>query len=587
MLLTLTSMFDFSAMALTFWLGLYLLGKSFPHPVSLRAVVSLLAISAFFLGAYTNLFEQFRGMAAWRAVLLIIGLGSWFSLICKIIPQPRRLQFIWLERGVYLLGLLSAILLLSTRNAFIGELGNELSVAHMDFGLPFTLYGVYQIVVAATLLFHLLTGERFGLTSSGRYFLLASIFPALAVSYGVTGLISPIALPRIIQDFLTFCGVFLLGTAVAHHQTLVERRILLPDFPVSGFFILGLSSVYGFLAWQWNQDHQLLALVMMLAILTHSIQDYAHEYLDRLRIHQDSAFRQKLRDFKNENTSDQTLHLHIKMGLELLCQTLQASSGFVTLKNDEAFLVIASHKSISPGSEIPPEQLITDEIVKFEHPQFPNVEWIAPFFAGQAQIGAIGLGKPRTRLDYSADDLDLLVDVADRIGTLVLQNNPYLSQAGSAEQQTSAPISENSGFDTSSDDLVLTITTSPDAEFIKMIEDDLRHITDYIALGQSPLADRIGIQGTSHIERGKNLQKILLAAIEELRPTGPRPKQPLPRVWYSYVVLNDAYVEGEPNREIMARLFISEGTFNRTRRNALRGLARWLLEKNQTGPWQP
>jgi DNA-binding CsgD family transcriptional regulator len=39
------------------------------------------------------------------------------------------------------------------------------------------------------------------------------------------------------------------------------------------------------------------------------------------------------------------------------------------------------------------------------------------------------------------------------------------------------------------------------------------------------------------------------------------------------------YVEGVQNREIMARLYISEGTFNRTRRNAIRGLARLLVEK--------
>ncbi|MBL8103630.1 MAG: hypothetical protein JNM02_13940, partial [Anaerolineales bacterium] len=57
------------------------------------------------------------------------------------------------------------------------------------------------------------------------------------------------------------------------------------------------------------------------------------------------------------------------------------------------------------------------------------------------------------------------------------------------------------------------------------------------------------------------------------------PPEPLPRVWYNHAVLHDAYVEGVPNREIMARLYISEGTFNRTRRNAIRGLARLLMEK--------
>jgi DNA-binding CsgD family transcriptional regulator len=52
-------------------------------------------------------------------------------------------------------------------------------------------------------------------------------------------------------------------------------------------------------------------------------------------------------------------------------------------------------------------------------------------------------------------------------------------------------------------------------------------------------------------------------------------------VWYSYIVLHDAYVEGVPNREIMARLYISEGTFNRTRRIALRALARLLIEEGR------
>ncbi len=68
-------------------------------------------------------------------------------------------------------------------------------------------------------------------------------------------------------------------------------------------------------------------------------------------------------------------------------------------------------------------------------------------------------------------------------------------------------------------------------------------------------------------------------SIELLRPAEKRPPEPLPRVWYNHAVLYDAYVEGVQNREIMARLYISEGTFNRTRRNAIRGLARALMDK--------
>jgi hypothetical protein len=112
-----------------------------------------------------------------------------------------------------------------------------------------------------------------------------------------------------------------------------------------------------------------------------------------------------------------------------------------------------------------------------------------------------------------------------------------------------------------------------------MVEDALRHLHDYIALGQSPLAEWAKVGGDSHVEQGKQLQQLLRDSIDSLRPAEKRPGEPLPRVWYNYAVLHDAYVEGAQNREIMARLYISEGTFNRTRRNALRGLARLLGEK--------
>jgi hypothetical protein len=127
--------------------------------------------------------------------------------------------------------------------------------------------------------------------------------------------------------------------------------------------------------------------------------------------------------------------------------------------------------------------------------------------------------------------------------------------------------------------MMAAIASSLDPEFIKTVEEALRHISDYSALGSSALADWAGLTGESHVERGRHLQRLLLEAIEAFRPVGARPPEPLPREWYNYSVIHDAYVEGALNREIMARLYISEGTFNRTRRNAIRGLARLLMEK--------
>jgi hypothetical protein len=183
-------------------------------------------------------------------------------------------------------------------------------------------------------------------------------------------------------------------------------------------------------------------------------------------------------------------------------------------------------------------------------------------------------------LDYSAADLELLSEVADQIGTIVSLNSLRPQQTDQIRQLVA--ISQESATELSSmaGDMLDVIATNPDQEFVKMVEEALRHLHDYIVLGQSPLADWAKVKGDSHVERGRQLQQFLNDALETLRPAEKRPGEPLPRVWYNYVVLHDAYVEGAQNREIMARLYISEGTFNRTRRNALRGLARLLLEKS-------
>ena len=126
-----------------------------------------------------------------------------------------------------------------------------------------------------------------------------------------------------------------------------------------------------------------------------------------------------------------------------------------------------------------------------------------------------------------------------------------------------------------------TLTPNPETWFLKMVEDCLRRFQDSLQLGQSPLVDYVGLKGESEAVRGKQLQQLLHNAIDSLRPAGMRPVGALPRAWFNYAVLHDAYVVGIPNREVMARLHISEGTFNRTRRIALRGVAMCLIEGMQ------
>ena len=180
---------------------------------------------------------------------------------------------------------------------------------------------------------------------------------------------------------------------------------------------------------------------------------------------------------------------------------------------------------------------------------------------------------------FSRTPYDLFAEFIDRIraavsmGKLQPKTNEHILQmAGEPHTQTMEMKSAVGGM------IETLIPNDPQMWFIKMVEDGLRKFPDVIMLGESQLVDCVGVNSESQIARGKQLQQLLQDAIESLRPAGTRPAGTLPRTWYNYVVLHDAYVEGVQNDEVMARLYISEGTFHRTRRNAVRGVAIWLIE---------
>lgn len=577
MLLKATAFLDLLAMAITLWLAFYLFARGFPSRVTLRAVIVLIALSMFFLGAYRNIYHQLPGTAAWRAVLLVIGLASWYSLTYQLMSMHNQRRLRWLGRSLYGFAVITAVLLLITE-PFVGEAGNALHVAHMEFGFAFVLYSAYQWVIAICILVNLLIDDKVGLTPRGKYFLVASVFPAASVLYGVAGLIASNHLPRITVDFFILCGVFLLSLSVARHQTLLERRTTLRDFPITTLTILGLAVLYAYIAWQLGLPVESLAIVVGLAILTHAFYDLVRELLDRVRMRREGAFRKQLRQL--ESSGQNALRERLQEGLDLLCQTLQASGGLIAVRKGDEFVVTASRHSAPLDSHLPANLVSFDEVCQPKHDQLSYLTWIAPSFDGQQQIAFVGIGKPRSRPQYSASDLELLSEVADQIGTIVSLNNLRPHQNDQIRKLVARSQENASEMNSMAGEVIDAINTNPDPDFIKMVEDALRHLHDYIVLGQLPLAEWSKVSGGSHVERGKQLQQMLKDAIESLRPAEKRPSEPLPRVWYNYAVLHDAYVEGAQNREIMARLYISEGTFNRTRRNALRGLARLLIEKS-------
>ena len=579
MLFFLTSLTDFLGMAVSLWLATYLWARGFPSRVTLRAVVVLLALAGFFLSGYLNLHHPIPGSTAWRAVFLTIAFLAWYDMTYRLLPTATQPKVRWVAWGLYVCSLIAIALLLSQRNIFLNP-GNPLLATQVNVGPGYLAYGLFLVALAAATLYNFRLGKRPGAGPQHRYFLAATVVAAGAaiVTYGAAALPMLPPMPRLPRDALLFLAVSLLGYSVARHQALVERRTTLQDLPVSGLAILCLSGVYALAAWQGGFAADVVAFITVLAILTHSAYDLVREMLDRFLHRRESALRQQLRELSRSVGGDTTLMNNLQQGLTTLCRTLRASGGFMAMRRDAHFDVSASLNSLTVGSPLEAGDVTCEDVCQPRGALAERVAWLAPALMGADQVGVIGLGPRTSGGKYSEADLDLLAEMADWMGRLV---HTHARQRDSRErliQLASEVQSRELGLQAEAEDLLTTLENNPDREFVRLVEEALRNLADYAALGQSPLAAQLTAPGATHVERGKAVRQMLIQTIETLRPAGQRPTGILPREWYGHAILYDAYVEDAPNREIMARLYISEGTFNRVRRKALRAAARSLWE---------
>jgi hypothetical protein len=283
----------------------------------------------------------------------------------------------------------------------------------------------------------------------------------------------------------------------------------------------------------------------------------------------------------------------LKSILQTLCRSFDIDRGFIALREEAGFVVCADWGVTLSEQPIAFEILSKDEITFLSPPQeileLPDAAMILPLHAGGDQIGAVVLCQ---RTAYTEDEVFLLENIADIVANVVYtmrlqdqsvqQLDNLVRDFQRREQELRESIREALGASANAMEFI----GENEAEAISRIEDALRRLHDYSYLGEIKLA-HLGIidqyidlqesAGITHIDRGKGLHEVLVAAIGKLRPSGERPSPPT-REWHPYTILHDCYVEGKLNREVMSELYISEGTFNRARRRAIRSVAKALGE---------
>jgi hypothetical protein len=373
--------------------------------------------------------------------------------------------------------------------------------------------------------------------------------------------------------------VGMVGFGVARYSALVEGRTMARDFIYNLAMIVIITCFYlvavRTLVLAYEAPRVLIILIPILAIFTHSLMSMAYHLFDRLFYRkQTRRLRSNLRRLSRVAGEGEELHEDLDEILKALGQSVRATYGLIFLCEGERARTISTFRWRDLPVELPAGILSADDFLHLKIGGLPDpiseAALLVPLYVEAEQVGALVLGQPTNGVRYADADIERILHPADRIADVMYiskRKKEYLSRLSELTEEHRSHS-----------------TSSPPSIPVDTVEDALRNLFDYAHLADNPLADlqlvhtQLSTGQKTHLERGKKVYAIIVEALEHLRPVGEVPPEPLPREWYPYIILHDAYLDNVPNRDIMGKLYISEGTFNRTRRAAIRSLARELAE---------
>jgi hypothetical protein len=437
--------------------------------------------------------------------------------------------------------------------------------------------------------------------------------------------------PYFPAQLLLGIGIILLGYGVVKYDALLEGRSIERDALYSSVSAALITLIFALVGWAlWLTGAVTLpavAIILICTVATTTLSDGGRALIDRLFYRGYlRRLRTDLRYFAHEAGMGRTLGEQLELVLETVCQTIGVEQGFIAIRQspDSDFEVAASRLARWRGRRFAPSTLAADAIVDLLAlpPQsspvadgrrdlgrdLAEMAMIVPLAENYFQTGALVLGNKLSGAPYRTEDLDYLESAGQQLATMMEVAWQQEGRARELESSMELYLAREKELQQKMQQLVSATnpgaTPSPAAPALDgesataLTEDALQHLNDYAYLGEHPFAKLAVIHrflpadatlspataaGVTHLAQAKALHALLVYAIEQLRPAGAEPAAgAVPgRQWYNYLILRDSYVKEELTREIMARLYIGEGTYNRTRRTALRSVAKTVQEMEQ------
>jgi hypothetical protein len=611
MLYTFTIVANFVGMAVAVWLGIYIVTRSPRSGIAWLAGLALWSIAGFFFNILLALNPPpSPGLVPlWMRPLLWFwprgafdsGWGNWLKgwqmtpaimiwhHVTVLIRSERMNPWRWTRVILgYVIALVAIIGQRYTDLVFTTTNGDPLYLTTLIPGPLYPLYMLALFVFTFLSLVNLIRSARAAPTLVQRKQL--NLMIAATIIAGLAGPISYITfklnylLPRVTVTLLLGCAIFMIGYGVARYSAFMEGRVIGRDFLYNGVVVLLIATLYLLVVWSsvvvYGVPVVAVAIVAILAILTHSLVDIGRRFFDFVFYSRETReLRAGLRRLAYQTHQTEALGENLSTALETLCGFVRATYGLIILFKADGLQPGASYRWRHPLPNLEPNAFRSDDVVRLPARKFmPPLEEAAllvPLYAGEVQQGVLILGRPENALSYAPSDIERLLDASDRIADLIRDAHRESEHLAHLTQIAQTPPPK------------LNLDGEVSA---KAVEEALRNLYDYTYLSDSALSKLKRVQSLSgnpnatHLDRGKLVYQTILDGLEKLRPPGELPPEPVPRQWYPYLILYSAYLENKPNHEIMTRLYISEGTFNRTRRAAIRSLARTLSEMESAVP---
>lgn len=597
---------NFVALIASLWLGMYLVTRNPRAPTAWLTALTLWSLGGVFINILLALNPppipayRFSGLRFlfpfWPSGVFEQGANAWlqgwsvapsiaFWHHATMLMRPGKMN-IWRRMRVifaYLIAIAAIEVQAFTQILFSVEGGDPLYLNSLRAGPLYSVFGIALIGLTVMSIINLARSARIAPTEIVRRQLMTLVTASV-----MSGLIGPISLvssglnifpmPMVILSGVLAVFVGMVGYGVARYSALVEKRTIDRDFFYNLTGITVITGVYTSAAWllvfAYQAPEVIVIFIPILGVFTHTVLNAASIFLDWFFYRGETRrLRANLHDLRRLAGESENMKVLLAQILAALCGPIKATYGLILVYKNGTARQIADYRWKRARLELPSSLLAADDFLHLTPNHFPtpleDAALLVPLYIESEQIGALVLGRPSNGIRYTHQDVEQLLYPADQIAEALFlnrQNAEHLEKVALIANDPPAVPVRNFSIP------------------VNMVENALRNLFDYAYLADTPLAEmelvqeRIAGEKKTHLERGKTVQAIVLEALEQMRPAGDVPREPPPREWYPYVILHDAYVNGKQNRDVMSKLYISEGTFNRTRRAAISSLARALVE---------